>query len=138
VVVETAMAPKLTRLRDQLPAVGTTGYFNAGANGPLPRVAHEALVAAAAAELEAGRIVPGRFDRNRLANRQVAALIAELFGADADEIALTRSTSEGLATFLMGLTWRRGDEVVSTRRGRPERSCPCARSPAWPGGRGCC
>ena len=111
-VVETAVSPKLARLRDQMPAVLATGYFNAGSNGPLPIAAHEALVATATTELEAGRIVPGQYDSNRLRNRRLAALIAELFGAGADEIALTHSTSEGLATVLMGLTWRAG------RRGR--------------------
>jgi len=113
VVTEIAVEPKVAALRDQLPAVQATAYFNVGSNGPLPLAAHRALVAAAESELEVGRIVPGLYERNRDRNREIAALIAEIFNADAEEIALTHSTSEGLGSVLMGLSWRRGDEVVT-------------------------
>ena len=36
-------------------------------------------------------------------------------GADPGEIALMRSTTEGLNVALMGLEWRRGDEVITTQ-----------------------
>lgn len=112
-VTEVAIDPKIAALRSQLPAVETTAYFNVGSNGPIPRLAHEALLAAASAELETGRIVPGLYERNRDRNREVAGLFAEIFNAAQDEIALTHSTSEGLGTVLMGLAWNRGDEVVT-------------------------
>ncbi len=112
-VTETAVEPKVAALRAQLPAVEATCYFNVGSNGPLPLVAHEALLAAAQTELEVGRIVPGLYERNRDRNREVAGLFGEIFNADRDEIALTHSTSEGLGTVLMGLAWNRGDEVVT-------------------------
>jgi selenocysteine lyase/cysteine desulfurase len=38
--------------------------------------------------------------------------IAEFAGADADEIALTHSTTEGMNIFAKGLHWQQGDEVV--------------------------
>jgi L-cysteine/cystine lyase len=108
-----AVDPKVAALRAALPSVETTAYFNVGSNGPIPRVAQVALLEAATAELEVGRIVPGLYERNRGRNREIAALIAEMFDADTDEIALTHSTTEGLATVLMGMTWQRGDEVVT-------------------------
>ncbi|HKG26224.1 MAG TPA: aminotransferase class V-fold PLP-dependent enzyme, partial [Thermomicrobiales bacterium] len=45
--------------------------------------------------------------------KQLRSLIADIFGADADEIALMRSTTEGLNVALLGLDWQRGDEVIT-------------------------
>ncbi|MDP9362844.1 MAG: aminotransferase class V-fold PLP-dependent enzyme [Chloroflexota bacterium] len=118
-VAEVAVDPKVEALRAQLPAVRATGYFNAGTNGPLPLPAQAALVAAAQAECDAGRIVPGIYEGNWVRNARVRALIAELFGADAAEIALTHSTSEGISTALNGLRWQAGDEVVTTTLEHP-------------------
>ena len=41
----TNLDEKLHRLRGQLPASTVRGYFNAGTNGPIPLVAHAALIA---------------------------------------------------------------------------------------------
>lgn len=117
---------KVEALRAQLPAVRTTGYFNAGSNGPLPTVALEAAEMVACRELEQGRIVPGAYVANRERNRRVASSAAEVFGADADEIALTHSASEGINTALMGMTWNPGDEVVSTTEEHPGLLLPLA------------
>lgn len=118
-VVDVAVEPKVERLREQLPAVRATGYFNAGSNGPMPAIAVDALHAAFEREVAEGRIVPGTYERNRARNRERAALAAELFGADADEIALSHSSGEGISTVLMGLRWAAGDEVVTTTLEHP-------------------
>src|SRR3712207_6550414 len=110
---------KVDALRAQLPAVQTTGYFNTGSNGPIPIVAFEAANAVARRELEQGRIVPGTYLENRDRNRRFAAMAAIIFGADTDEIALTHSATEGLGTALMGMTWRPGDEVITTFEEHP-------------------
>jgi L-cysteine/cystine lyase len=117
---------KVDALRAQLPAVLETGYFNTGSYGPLPTVASEAADAVLRAELSRGRIGPGSYDANRARNRRLAALAAELFGADADEIALTHSASEGLNIALMGLDWTAGDEVVTTCEEHPGLLLPLA------------
>lgn len=119
-----AVDSKVEALRAELPAVSCAAYFNAGSNGPMPRVAIDALVAAARAECDVGRIVPGAYEANRERNRRVAALIGSIFNADADEIALTHSTSEGLSTALNGLAWRPGDEVVTTNLEHPGLTVP--------------
>jgi L-cysteine/cystine lyase len=110
---------KVGALRAQLPAVQTTGYFNTGSDGPIPIVAYEAADAAARRELNQGRIVPGAYVENRERNRRFAAMAATIFGADGDEIALTHSASEGLATTLMGMTWSPGDEIITTFEEHP-------------------
>src|SRR5919112_625838 len=110
---------KVDALRAQLPAVQTTGYFNTGSDGLIPIVAYEAADAAARRELNRGRIVPGAYVENRERNRRFAAMAATIFGADGDEIALTHSASEGLATALMGMTWSPGDEIITTVEEHP-------------------
>jgi L-cysteine/cystine lyase len=117
---------KVDTLRAQLPAVQTTGYFNTGSNGPIPIVAFQAADAAARREFEQGRIVPGAYVENRDRNRRFAAMAASVFGADADEIALTHSASEGLGTTLMGMTWSPGDEIITTFEEHPGLMLPLA------------
>src|SRR5918993_5589036 len=124
--VETATDAKVDSLRAQLPAVQTTGYFNTGSNGPIPCVAYEAADATARRELHQGRIVPGAYVENRKRNRRFAAMAATVFGADADEIALTHSATEGLGTALMGMTWSPGDEVITTFEEHPGLMVPLA------------
>ncbi len=124
--VDVTAERRLDELREQLPAVLVTGYFNAGSNGPIPRAAIEAADAETRRELDRGRIVPGRYDVNRERNRRVAALAAGMFGADGDEIALTHSASEGLNAALMGMTWEPGDEIVSTTEEHPGLLLPLA------------
>jgi L-cysteine/cystine lyase len=109
-----AVDAKVAAVRGQLPAVERTVYLNAGTNGPLPVVAHEALVAAAQGELERGRIGPKVYEGTFEDLKQLRGRIAEIFGADAGEIALLRSTTEGLNAALFGLDWNRGDEVITT------------------------
>jgi L-cysteine/cystine lyase len=124
--VETVADAKVGSLRAQLPAVQTTGYFNTGSNGPIPIVAFEAANAIARRELLQGRIVPGRYVENRERNRRFAAMAATMFGADAEEIALTHSATEGLGTALMGMTWSPGDEIITTSQEHPGLMLPIA------------
>jgi L-cysteine/cystine lyase len=109
-----------------LPAVHATGYFNAGTFGPMPSVAQEAANAVLRREVGEGRIRPGGYVENRERSRRLAALAAEMFGADEDEIALTHSAGEGLNTALGGIEWDRGDEVVTTNEEHPGLLLPLA------------
>lgn len=118
-VAATPNTEKVDRLRSQLPAVGTTGYFNSGTNGPLPMAALDTLYEAAKRECEVGRIVPGVYEGGWKRNQRVRVLLAEMMGAEPSEIALTHSTSEGISTALNGLSWERGDEVITTNLEHP-------------------
>lgn len=124
--VATDRDTRVDTLRAQLPAVLTTGYFNSGSNGPIPRIAYEAAEEVMRRELDEGRILPGTYLSNRDRNRSVAALAAGMFGADPDEIALTHSASEGINAALMGMTWDAGDEVVATTEEHPGLLLPLA------------
>lgn len=49
----------------------------------------------------------------------VRAGLAEVFGCDKEEIAITRNASESLETLLMGLDLKSGDEVLTTTQDYP-------------------
>lgn len=113
-------------MRQDLPGVLTTGYFNAGTFGPIPRVAYEEAAALSGADFELGRIGPGGYERSKERNLAAAAIAADILGADPDEIALTHSTCEGINTALMGMTWSVGDEIVTTSEEHPGLLLPLA------------
>src|SRR4030095_13061121 len=45
--------------------------------------------------------------------------LAELFGCDREEIAITRNASESLETLLMGMEFKSGDEILTTTQDYP-------------------
>lgn len=49
----------------------------------------------------------------------IRAGLAELFGCEADEIAITRNASESLQILLLGIDLRSGDEVITTTQDYP-------------------
>lgn len=117
---------KLAKLREQLPAVSATGYFNAGTNGPLCRPAYETLVKMADEELMNGRIVPGIYEGHAKQIERIRCVLADIFNADTSELALTRSTNDGLNIALNGITWNQGDEIITTTLEHPSLFTPLA------------
>jgi L-cysteine/cystine lyase len=101
-------------VRALLPATATTACLNTGTTGPLPVPAAEAMAREAAEELATSRANMQKFMD---AFERAAALrteLAGLVGAAEGEIALTRSTTEGVNVVLRGMPWQPGDEVVTT------------------------
>ncbi len=124
--VDVGVETKVDALRAQMPAVLKMGYFNTGTYGPMPRAAFEAASAVTQAEFEQGRITPGSYEASRERRANLSSLAADIFGADPDEIAITHSAGEGLNAALMGFTWERGDEVVTTMEEHPGLLLPLA------------
>lgn len=95
------------KVRSQFNIVDGLTYMNNGTLGPMPAVVYEAN---------------DRYMRSIMADptmatindelEKVRAKVAAFVGADADEIALTRSTTEGMNIFAHGLDWKAGDEVI--------------------------
>jgi selenocysteine lyase/cysteine desulfurase len=114
-----ASAPSLAALRAQFPVLDRIAYLNAGTNGPLPR---EAIVAARVQlerELAEGRAGMRHFERRaRLAEELRAGWAARVGCAPAD-LALTTSTTEGIARVLLALDLGRGDEIVTSDEEHP-------------------
>ena len=83
--------------------------MNGGGNNPLPRTVVNAL--SRFHRMAASQPRPHNYDQ--LAYRtDHRRRLARLFGCDADELALTRNTTEGLNIVGWGLPLQEGDEVV--------------------------
>jgi selenocysteine lyase/cysteine desulfurase len=98
------------RTRSFFPVTQTLAYLNHAGVAPISTRVAEALERYAA---EATR--RGAFDYQRCYDAEVERVrgrAATLIGADADEIAFVKNTSEGLGLVAAGLDWRRGDRVV--------------------------
>lgn len=104
---------KIATIRAELPVTARYVYMNTGTNGPLPRRAHDALVAKSQRELEAGRIGRDAFTELLAGWSAARKTVAATLSCEAADIALTHNTTEGINIALMGIDWHSGDEVVT-------------------------
>ncbi len=105
---------KLDALRSQLPAVTCTRYFNAGSNGPIPRPAHDVLLNQATEDLTMGRCDLAFYGKRKDESVHLRETIAGIVNANVSEVAIMRSTTEGMNAALNGVLWRAGDEIITT------------------------
>jgi L-cysteine/cystine lyase len=115
----TILDAKIEELRTHFPSIQERGYFNAGSNGPIPDIAHKAMVAGASEEFEQGRIGPGMYEKLPAYLASARERIAHLINATPGEIAITTSTGDGLNIAFAGLRWQPGDEIVTTNLEHP-------------------
>ena len=95
------------KVRSQFNMMDGLTFMNNGTLGPVPRVVTEAN------ERYFREIAEDPSNGYRREEVDVVrGQVAKFMGADADEIALTRSTTEGMNIFAHGLDWRAGDEVL--------------------------
>ncbi len=95
------------KVRSQFNMVDGMAFMNNGTLGPTPRVVadEEARIYA---EIQADPT--NGYRRDELHERR--AIVADFIGAEPDEVTYTRSTTEGMNIFGLGLDWREGDEVL--------------------------
>jgi cysteine desulfurase/selenocysteine lyase len=105
-----------TELRAEIPALSNCTYFNWGASGPSPQ-----RVVEAAAEFERHHQYRspanegmGMYDAARTATEDAREAVASLLHTDADNVALTQSTAEGINHVAGAIDWEPGDVVVRT------------------------
>jgi selenocysteine lyase/cysteine desulfurase len=101
-------------LRAEMPAVADDVYLNTGASGPAPRRVVEATTAAVEHHEYAAPVEEGAYPYAFDVFEDARVAFAEFLGAEADEIALTHSTADGIARAAAGLKWSAGDVVVHT------------------------
>jgi selenocysteine lyase/cysteine desulfurase len=95
------------KVRSQFNMVDGLTFMNNGTLGPMPRVVFDAN------ERYMREIMENPTDGGRAAEvDKVREKVAAFVGATADEIALTRSTTEGMNIFAHGFDWKAGDEVI--------------------------
>lgn len=110
---------KLAGIRAELPVTARYVYMNTGTNGPLPKRAHEALLAYAQRELLEGRISSNAFTEMLDSWQRTRDAMAGVIGCDSADVALTHNTTEGVNIALMGIDWRPGDEIVTATTEHP-------------------
>jgi L-cysteine/cystine lyase len=101
-------------IRQTLPAVEKFIYMNTGGVGPLPVSTLKAIEEAQQNELNNGRIGADAYLNKRKIKLETKELLAEFFHAEADEIALTHNTTEGINLIISAFDWHRGEEIVTT------------------------
>jgi L-cysteine/cystine lyase len=107
-----------TGLRAEFPVLQRLAYLNAGTDGPLPARAVRAATEELEREAQLGR-TQAHFERRAELNDELRALYATALGCDTTDLALTTSTSEGIAQVIGGLELARGDEIVTSDEEHP-------------------
>lgn len=100
------------RLRSAFPVLERKAYLNAGTAGPVPAAAVRAAQEAARVALEEGRS-GAYYERLMPLRDRLRAAYAGVLGAEARDVALTTSTSDGVVRVLLGLDLRAGDEILT-------------------------
>ena len=100
--------------RALFPVLARVAYLNAGTFGPLARPVVEAAEREGRRELEQGRAGADWFEHTTALRGELRERIAALVGAEAAQVALTASTTDGCNVVAAGLDLGPGDEVVTT------------------------
>jgi L-cysteine/cystine lyase len=112
--------------RAEFPVLDRIAYLNAGTDGPLPRRSIEAAEARLRHELERGRSGAVHFLELEQLAEQLRGMLAHLLKADIDELALMRSTTDGINLVLAGLALGPEDEVLTSDEEHPGLLAPLA------------
>jgi len=109
---------KVAALRASLPATSAGIYLDTGTSGPIPAESAAAMRQAEERELALGRTGEAVGD---LADRMAEArgALAAILGTDMDRVALTHSTTEGIALAVGTIDWRPGDRALTTSQEHP-------------------
>jgi selenocysteine lyase/cysteine desulfurase len=113
-------------LRSEFPVLERVAYLNAGTDGPVPRRAAEAAERRIRHELEAGRSGEQHFASIIETGAKVREKVAGAFGCRPEDVAMTRSTTDGINTVLSALELGPGDEVLTTDEEHPGLLAPLA------------
>jgi selenocysteine lyase/cysteine desulfurase len=119
-----ASGPIWAAYREQFPVTEKLIYLNHAGVAPLVRVAAEAMKHLAEDALRFGSL---HYDEWLETYDGVRRAAARLIGAEPEEIAIVKNTSEGIATVAIGLNWRPGDKIVGFREEFPANFFPWKR-----------
>jgi L-cysteine/cystine lyase len=107
-------------VRREFPVLERVAYMNAGTDGPVPRRGYEAAEARLRLELEGGRSGAQYFERLKAIGQSMRERAAGLLGCEVSEVALTRSTTDGVDTVMSAIRdIGPGDEVLTTDEEHP-------------------
>ena len=100
--------------RAQFPVLERVAYLQAGSAGPLAGRTTEAMAAEEERNLREGRVGLEYIERVLALRAELRAELAGLVGVEAEQVALTASTTDGCNLVLAGLDLDPGDEVITT------------------------
>lgn len=103
-------------LRGEFPVLERIAFMNAGSDGPAPRRAAEAARDEVERQVREGRHEP-YFVRRAALRWQQAQAYAALLGCPPEEMSLTTTTTEGIATVAAG--FGRGDRILTSDEEHP-------------------
>jgi selenocysteine lyase/cysteine desulfurase len=112
------------RYEDQFPVRRNRIYLNHAAVSPLCKPAAEAMKHLADDCLNFGSL---HYEEWLAAYEGLRVAAARLVGANRNEIASVKNTSEGIATIALGLNWHPGDRIVAFREEFPANYYPWKR-----------
>jgi selenocysteine lyase/cysteine desulfurase len=112
--------------RAEFPVLERIAYLNAGTDGPIPRHSAQAAKARLEHELVRGRSGARHFLEVATLTEELRGRLAALMNADVDEVALTRSTTDGINVVLAGLPLGPKDEVLTSNEEHPGLLAPLA------------
>jgi L-cysteine/cystine lyase len=104
----------LAAVRAELPVLERLAYLNSGTFGPLPRRTVQTMIALEQEELEHGRAGAAYWESVHARRAGAREAVGRLLCAPAEDVALTRSTTEGCSLAIQSLELGPGDEVVTT------------------------
>lgn len=96
-----------------------SSYLNAGTEGPVPRQAADAVGKRLELDVARGRCGRAYLDSVIEMASRLREEYAGVLGCEADDVALTGSTTDGVNTVVSGLDLRRGDEILTSDEEHP-------------------
>jgi selenocysteine lyase/cysteine desulfurase len=112
-------------LRALFPVTERANYLNHAAVSPPPRPTIDAIQSQLADVSENGSV---NFHDWLATKERARHLVASMLGAQPEQVAFMRNTSDGLSTVANGLDWRAGDNLVTFRREFPSNIYPWLRA----------
>ena len=100
--------------RDQTPALEKRAYVNTGFTGLLSNDVAQAMQRRIDFELAEGWTTKAVMEEGRETRERLTQLFAQIFGADAHEVALTTSTSLGVSSVIAALEMSEGDRLLTS------------------------
>jgi len=116
----TGRQPDWAALRAQFPLLGNCAYLDLGRKAPLPICAQQAANAWFDDTFETG----GAASFSMSEVEKTRSVVADTFGAPAEQIALIKNTSEGINIVGAGFPWEPGDNVVITEHEHENNTFP--------------
>ena len=103
-------------LRQRFPVLQRAAYLNTGTYGAVPTPVADTLCDWYRMLEQEGPWAPPAVQRGEEAYEGTRSKLATLLGAEPEEIALTRSVTDGINIVAHGLPWQPGDEIILSDR----------------------